>query len=70
MQKEYTQEQRATLGSLNSFLGSIFYGIFSPILGYIADIYGPAKALIVVQFCMFSVLYISFKLKKTEKASL
>jgi MFS family permease len=70
MQKEYTQEQRATLGSLNSFLGSIFYGIFSPILGYIADIYGPAKALIMVQFCMLSVLYISFKLKKMERANI
>jgi MFS family permease len=63
MQKEYTQEQRATLASLNSFFGSMFYGIFSPILGLVADLYSPAMALIMVQFCMFSVLYINFKLK-------
>jgi hypothetical protein len=68
MQKEYTQEQRATLASLNSFFGSMFYGIFALILGYIADLYGPAKALIIVQFCMLSVLYISFKLKIMDEA--
>ena len=68
MQKEYTHEQRATLGSLNSFMGSIFFGIFAPFLGLIADIYGPAKALIVVQFCMFSVLYINFKLKRMQNS--
>ncbi|MCJ7826599.1 hypothetical protein MUP56_03215 [Patescibacteria group bacterium] len=68
MQKEYTHEQRATLGSLNSFMGSIFFGLFAPLLGVIADIYGPAKALIVVQFCMFSVLYINLKLKRMQKA--
>ena len=68
MQKEYTQEQRATLGSLNSFIGNLFFGIFAPLLGLIADAYGPAKALIFVQFCMLSVLYINFKLKQMQKA--
>ncbi|OGG34980.1 hypothetical protein A2363_02045 [Candidatus Gottesmanbacteria bacterium RIFOXYB1_FULL_47_11] len=68
MQNEFTQEQRATLGSLNSFLGSVFFAIFAPLLGIIADAYGPANALIVVQFCMLSVLYINFKLKQMQKA--
>ena len=66
MQKEFTHEQRATLGSLNSFIGSIFFGIFAPFLGFIADMYGPAKALIMLQICMLSVLYINFKLKKMK----
>lgn len=70
MQKAYTQEQRATLGSLNSFIGNIFYALFAPILGVVADIYGPAKALIFVQFCMFSVLYINFKLKNMQKQNI
>jgi len=69
MQKEYTQEQRATLGSLNSFIGNIFYGIFAPLLGIIADAQGPAKALIFVQFCMLFVLYINFKLKKMQNTT-
>jgi MFS family permease len=67
MQKEYTTEQRATLGSLNSFIGSICFGIVAPLIGSIADIYGPAKALIIVQFSMLSVLYINIKLKKITK---
>lgn len=67
IQQEYTNEQRATLGSLNAFLGNIFYGIFSPFLGLIADFFGPANALIMVQFCMLSVLYINFKLKKMSR---
>lgn len=69
MQIEYKEKQRATLGSLNSFIGSIFYALFAPLLGYIADVYGPAKALIVVQFCMLSVLYINFKLKRMQKSN-
>lgn len=67
MQIEYLQKQRATLGSLNSFFGNIFYALFAPMLGIIADIYGPAKALIFVQFCMLLVLYINFKLKNMQK---
>ena len=64
MQKEYTQEQRATLASMSSFFGSMLFGIFAPIIGLVADAYGPAKALIMVQFCMLSVLYINFRLKR------
>ena len=64
MQKEYTQEQRATLASISSFFGSMLFGIFAPIIGLVADAYGPAKALIMVQFCMLSVLYINFRLKR------
>jgi MFS family permease len=67
MQKEYTEEQRATLGSIHSFIGSLFFGMFAPILGFIPDMYGPAKALLFVQCCMLSVLYINVKLKKMKE---
>jgi len=66
MQKEYTENQRATLGSLNSFIGNIFFAVFAPLLGVVADLYGPAKALIFVQICMLSVLYINLRLKKMQ----
>jgi MFS family permease len=66
IQKEYTQQQRATLSSISSLVGNIFYGAFAPIIGLVADAYGPAKALIMVQFCMLSVLYFSFKLKRMK----
>lgn len=64
MQTEYTQQQRATLASMSSFFGSILFGLYAPIIGVVADLYGPAKALLMVQICMLSVLYIFFKLKK------
>jgi MFS family permease len=63
MQQEYTKEQRATLSSLSSFFGNIFYGLFAPILGLFADSFGPAKAMVMIQFCMLSVLVINIKLK-------
>lgn len=66
MQQEYTHEQRATLSSMSSLFGSIGYGIFAPVIGLVADAYGPAKALIMVQFCMLFVLYLLFKLKQYE----
>jgi len=66
MQHEYTNEQRATLDSMSSFFGNIFYGVFAVFLGFFADAYGPAKALIMVQVCMLSVLYINIKLKQMK----
>lgn len=69
MQQEYTHEQRATLSSMSSLFGSIGYGIVAPIIGLVADAYGPAKALIMVQFCMLFVLYLFFRLKQYENPS-
>ncbi len=66
MQKEYTSEQRATLASISSFFGNMLFGVFAPVLGLLADIYGPAKALLFVQVCMLSVLYINVKLKRMK----
>jgi MFS family permease len=50
MQKEFTNEQRAAMGSLNSFAASIFYGIVAVLLGFVADLLNPAKALLILQF--------------------
>lgn len=66
MQKEFTHEQRATLGSLNSFLGSIFFGLFAPILGIFADHFGPANALVMVQICSLPALFITWRLFKNH----
>lgn len=62
MQKEFTHQQRATMGSLNSFGGSFFFGIFAIFLGKLADMFGPTKALIYVQILQFGVLYLYLKL--------
>jgi MFS family permease len=68
MQQEYTHEQRATLSSMGSFFGSIGYGLFMPVIGLVADRFGPAKSLIMVQFCMLSVLYIFIRMKRYENS--
>lgn len=62
MQKEFTNEQRATMGSLNSFVGSIFFGILAIILGFVADILSPAKAILILQAFQLINLVIYWKL--------
>lgn len=62
LQKEFTHEQRATMGSLNSFAGSIFFAIFAYFLGLIADSFGPAKTLIFATILSFSATWIYWKL--------
>lgn len=45
-QKAFTDHQRATMGSLDSLGQSIFFSVFSVILGAVADRVGPANALV------------------------
>ena len=47
LQRQFTDEQRATMGSLTSFGGSIALAIFSFLLGALADRIGVTEALIV-----------------------
>jgi MFS family permease len=63
----YTKEQRATLASITSFFGSLLYGIFAIILGYVADRTNPGRALVMAQCCMLIVLAIQIKLKRIQK---
>ena len=68
MQKEFRNEQRATMGSLNSFATSIFIGIVSLFLGFTADKLSPAHALLIVQFFHASNLIFYYKLFKFHKS--
>lgn len=47
LQREFTDEQRATMGSLTSFGGSLVFVVFSVLLGALADRTNPITALIV-----------------------
>ncbi len=67
LQDEFTSEQRATMGSLNSLMGSIFFVIFATILGLLADKFGPRNALIVQSIMGIPTLYFYFALKKIIK---
>jgi len=46
VQHEFSDEQRATMGSLNSFAGSIAFSVFSFLLGGLADRIGIVPALV------------------------
>ncbi len=52
LQREFSDEQRATMGSLNSFAGSIGFGICSLLLGALADRLGVTAALIIAAALM------------------
>ena len=67
MQKEFTDEQRATLGSINSFMGSLVFGIFAVILGIFADKLGPTKALLFAYIFSLPTLLINWVLFKDNK---
>lgn len=66
MQKEFTDRERATLSSLNSLLGSVFYSIFTIFLGVVADITGPTKALIIANTLALPRIYLAWKIKRIK----
>ena len=45
IQQEFSDQQRATMGSLNSFVGSLSFAVFSFVLGALADRIGVTPAL-------------------------
>ena len=67
LQKEFTSEQRATMGSLNSLFGSLSFVVFATILGVIADKFGPRNALIIQSIMGIPVLYFYIAFKKVIK---
>ncbi len=67
LQKEFTQAQRATLGSLTSLFGSLLFGVFAIFLGKIGDVYGPVKALIIANLLLLTPLLFYSKVFKSNE---
>lgn len=67
MQAEFTDHQRATMSSLNSFGGSIGFAIMSLFLGSMADSIGPAKALIILTIFSLPTIYLYYLLFKNDR---
>lgn len=65
MQKEFTDRERATMGSLNAFGGSIFFAITAFGLGLVADQLSPVQALILLEILMLINVYVYWKLFKS-----
>jgi MFS family permease len=68
-QKEFTNTQRATMGSLNSLGRSVFLGISVLFLGWIADISNPRIALICGWFIGLISVWLTGKLVKLINAT-
>lgn len=67
LQKEFTPHQRATIASLNSLGESILFAIFAIFFGYIGDVFGPAKTLLLAQIIALIPLYLYWKIYKLKK---
>jgi MFS family permease len=67
MQKEFTEKQRATMSSLNSFASSLFFGVSTFVLGLFADKIGPSKSILIIQVLLLSVIWFHWKLYKLVK---
>lgn len=59
---EFTDAQRATLSSLTSLLGNVFFGIVSVGIGLLADVFTPAKSILIAQIIMIPSLLLTKKL--------
>lgn len=57
-QKQFSTKQRATMGSLDSFLGSVLMGIMMLAVGIMADKIGATKTLLVMQFFLLIPIYL------------
>jgi MFS family permease len=67
LQKEFTDQQRATMASINSFLGSVFFAIFGAIFGIFADKLGPALSLLIMQCILIPVIVLYWMVFRTDK---
>lgn len=68
LQKEFTHAQRATMGSINTLVGNLAFGVFSVVLGVFADWYGARTALIVINIALFAPLFFYRKIFLHEQA--
>src|SRR5262249_39038999 len=66
MQREFTTDQRATMGSLTSFGGSLAFAVFSLALGALGDRIGPAGAFAVATALGFLPAYFYWRAFRHE----
>lgn len=62
LQREFTDHQRATMGSLDSLLTSLSFSVVSLLIGYFADILGPRNILLLGEILLIPVLFIYWRL--------
>ncbi|MDQ6695089.1 MAG: MFS transporter [Chloroflexota bacterium] len=70
MQREFTDRQRATMSSLSSFAGSLFFGIAAFLTGLVADSLGTRNALLVLQLLSLSTVWLLWRLYRASRQTL
>ncbi|MSR85325.1 MFS transporter [Candidatus Uhrbacteria bacterium] len=70
LQAEFSDQQRATMGSINSLFGNIFFAIFAYGFGLVADHFGKTEPIVITEILTLSVVYIYWKLFKNHKKEL
>lgn len=66
MQREFTDKQRATMASVNSLGGSLFFTIVAYFIGFVADKLMPSRSLLIIQFFMLINVWIYWRLSKSK----
>jgi hypothetical protein len=66
-QEEFSDVHRATMGSLNSLGGSLFWGCMTIVLGVIADAFSPAKGLLFFQVLLLPTFLLLRGALRTKK---
>jgi MFS family permease len=64
LHEEYTDKQRATMGSLDSLFTTICFSLASLFIGFIADLLGAAHTLLLAQIVLLFVLWLYWKMFK------
>lgn len=64
LQQEYSTHQRSTMASLTSFGGSILFAVLALALGWVADLIGPVKALLILKLIAVVPIYLTWNLFK------
>ncbi|MCU0498027.1 MAG: MFS transporter [Anaerolineae bacterium] len=67
MQREFSDQQRATMGSLSALTTSLVFAMFAPILGALADRIGVIGALVIAEAIAMSSLWV-YRRSFTQKA--
>lgn len=71
MQQEFTDHQRATMSSINSLFGKVFFGIFAVGFGAVADFLAPAKTLLIGEILLIPLILVYWQLfNKDNKSNL
>jgi hypothetical protein len=69
MQDEFTDKQRATMGSIVSFFGNMLFGILSIAVGFLADNISAVSVLYILMIPEIFIISTYWKMMKAEKRS-